>query len=171
VTRRDLVLALRTVGPATIALGIVIGVLPGRAELVIRIYALVVGAVAIAIALRVLQRAYPPATSLPTPAAPERERRRVPETLAVIEREAAIGVLSAFELHQRLRPRLRLIAAGLLDTRRRMALDDDPEASRAALGNTTWELVRPDRRPPQDRLASGLPVESLRIVVKSLENV
>jgi hypothetical protein len=59
----------------------------------------------------------------------------------------------------------------LLTTRRRISLDAEPEAARAALGGEAYELVRPDRPPPQDRLARGLPADELGRVVRSLESV
>jgi hypothetical protein len=80
-------------------------------------------------------------------------------------------VAGAFDLHHRLRPRLRTIAQGVLSTRRRVSLDDEPTAARAALGDDTYELLRRDRLPPEDRLARGLPVPELRRVVESLERV
>ena len=56
-------------------------------------------------------------------------------------------------------------------TRRRLSLDDDPEAARQIVGDETWELVRSDRPPPKDRPARGLPVSELDRVVESLERV
>jgi hypothetical protein len=169
VSRRDLFVVARLLVPATIAVALVAGVLPGRLELAIRIYALVVCAVGIGLALKVLGKAYPPAAPLFVVSRPPRGRRPVPEGLVVIERETAGGVASAFDLHQQLRSRLRVLAEGLLSTRRRMSLDADPEASRAALGEATWAIVRPDRPPPADRLASGVPIQELQVVVQSLE--
>jgi hypothetical protein len=88
-----------------------------------------------------------------------------------LEHETALGVSGAFDLHHRLRPRLRKIATGLLAARRRVSLDDGPEPARAILGDETWDLVRRDRPPPENRLARGLPVTELRRVVDSLEQV
>jgi hypothetical protein len=86
-----------------------------------------------------------------------------------LEDEAALGVAGAFDLHHRLRPRLRPLAIGLLSSRQRISLDGDPEAARAALGPKTWDLVRHDRPPPEDRLARGIPISELRSVVETLE--
>jgi hypothetical protein len=52
-----------------------------------------------------------------------------------------------------------------------VSLDHEPAAARAALGDDTYELLRPDRVPPEDRLARGLPVPELRGIVESLERV
>jgi hypothetical protein len=77
----------------------------------------------------------------------------------------------SFDLHYRLVPRLRSIASGLLESRRRIALERQPEAARAALGETTWSLVRLDRAAPDDRLARGIPPAELARVVDSLESL
>ncbi len=118
-----------------------------------------------------LRRRYPRARPL-RPAQPTRgERRRPPGSLARIEHEVALGVAGAFDLHYRLVPRLRALALGLLATRRRVSLDASRDASRAMLGETTWELVRSDRRPPSDRLARGITPAELSSVVDALERV
>ena len=93
---------------------------------------------------------------------------RVPE-LERIEREVTLGQATAFDLHFRLRPTLRRIASELLRARRGIDLDGEPRAARRALGDETWELVRADREPPQDRFGRGIELASLRRVVESLE--
>jgi hypothetical protein len=52
-----------------------------------------------------------------------------------------------------------------------VSLDADLEESRRLLGDETWELVRPDRPPPEDRLARGIPPEALGRVVGTLEAI
>ena len=127
---------------------------PGRLGLGARIYALVLCVTALVLALIALRRAFPSETPL-------RESRRAlsrprpPASLARIEHEAALAVASSFELHYRFAPRLRSIAAGLLMSRKRVSLAAQPAAARDALGDPTWELVRPDRPAPEDRLARG----------------
>jgi hypothetical protein len=96
-------------------------------------------------------------------------RRPPPASLARLEHEAALGVAGSFDLHYRFVPRLRSIASGLLASRRRIALDTQPEAARIALGADTWGLVRPDRIAPADRLGRGLSPAQLEQVVDSLE--
>jgi hypothetical protein len=83
----------------------------------------------------------------------------------------ALGIAGAFDLHHRLRPRLRTLAAELLATRRGISLNGAPGRARDLLGDETWELVREDRPPPEDRQARGLPINELRDVVESLERV
>ena len=169
--RRDIRGALRALVVPTLALLGVAVIVPGRIPLAIRIYALVVCGAVLVLALRSLRRLYP----RPRPLRPRKARRarsrRPPPSLARIEHEAALGVAGAFDLHFRLVPRIRSIASGLLASRRRVSLDSDPEAARRRLGSEVWEVVRDDRPAPEDRLARGIAVADLRVVVESLEQV
>jgi hypothetical protein len=157
----------------TIALAIVAAVAPGRLSLALQIYGLVVAGMALLALLLALQRAYPPLDrSLVDEALerPEREEERLTE-LARLEREVTLGVASTYDLHFRLRPTLRETASSLLLVRRGVDLDREPARARAVLGDETWELVRPDREPPADRLARGLDPEVLVSTVESLEAI
>jgi hypothetical protein len=156
--------------PATLALLFVVAFVPGQLTLAARIYALVVCGTALLAALGALRRAYP-SVAPRSRKARGRPRRRGPSSLARLEDETALGVAGSFDLHHRLRPRLREIAAGVLEARRRVSLDRDPEVAQELLGAETWSLLRPNRPPPEDRLARGLPVAELRRVVDSLERV
>jgi hypothetical protein len=169
--RRDLGAAAQVLIPATLALAVVAVVVPGRLGLAARIYALVVCGTALLAALRALRRSYPPTSSLRRGVRGSTRGRRAPASLARLEDETALGVAGAFDLHHRLRPRLRAIAAGVLETRAHVSLDGDPLRAREVLGNETWSLLRADHPPPEDRLARGLPVDELRRVVESLEEV
>lgn len=155
----------------TIALASIVVFLPGRATLAIRIYALLVCGVVLALVLAALLRAYPAASRLRPAAGRAGRGHGQPQSLARLEQEAAIGVAGAFDLHYRLRPRLRDLAVDLLATRRRISLDGSGDEARRVLGDETWELVRDDRPPPEDRLARGLDPTALRRVVDSLERV
>ncbi len=168
--RADVRSALRFLRLPTLALIGIAVFLPGRLELAIRVYALLLSGIALLLVLAALRRAYPPAAALRPPPGRAPVARR-PGTLSRLEHVSALGVAGAFDLHHRLRPRLRGVASGLLMARRRVSLDAEPEIARAVLGEETFELVRPDRRPPEDRRARGLPVEDLRRVVESLERV
>lgn len=169
--RRDLGGALRALVVPTLALVVITAFVPGRLALAVRVYALVVCAVALGLALTALRRAYPRVRPLRPRPGRRSHRRDPPPSLARIELEAALGVAGAFDLHFRLVPRLRSITAGLLASHRRLALDAEPGAALRILGPETWELVREDRRPPEDRLARGLPAPDLRRVVESLETI
>ena len=155
----------------TIALAVAAAVAPGRLELELRIYTLVVAGIALLAALGALRRAYPPPERSIVDEAleqPRHEEERLPQ-LARLEREVTLGVASSYDLHFRLRPTLRETAAGLLAVRRGIDMDRQPDRARRALGDETWELVRPDLPPPTDRLARGVEPERLRHVVETLE--
>jgi hypothetical protein len=156
--------------PTIVLVGVVV-FLPGRASLAARIYALLVCVVVLALALDALLSAYPAAARLRPRGRAADLARRPPHSLVRLEQEAAIGVASAFDLHYRLRPRLRDLAIDLLDTRRRISLDRHGVEARAILGDATYELVREGRPPPKDRLARGLAPAALTEAVESLERV
>ncbi len=169
--RRALGRAARLLAVPTLVLGVVFAFVPGRAEVGVRLYALVVAAVVLGLFIGGLRRAYHREAS-PRPAEGRtRDRRSVPPTLGRLEQEVALGVAGTFDLHHRLRPRLRALASGLLAARRGIDLDLHPERAHQALGDEAWELTRPDRPPPTDRLARGIPIRDLDRVVESLERL
>jgi hypothetical protein len=168
--RREVRRALRLLVVATFALVVIAAFVPGRLGLGARIYAIVLCVTALVLALMALRRAFPAERPLHEGGrAPSRSPP--PASLTRIEHEAALAVASSFELHYRFAPRLRSIAAGLLASRRRISFTAQPAAARDALGHSTWELVRPDRPAPEDRLARGLTAHDLERVVDSLEAV
>jgi hypothetical protein len=169
--RRDLVGAARLLILPVAAFAFVLAFVPGRAGLAIRIFALVLCGMGVVLMVAVLRRAFPPADPLRPPERHRKEPRSVPETLVRMEARTALGVAGAFDLHFRLRPRLRRLADELLASRRGIALDAEPERAKEALGDETWEVVRADRPAPTDRLARGIPIPELKRVVESLENL
>lgn len=168
---RDLRRAARLLVLPTLALGFVLAFAPGRVGLALRIYALVVCGAALLLVLSALRRAYPPETPLHARVARDSPARTVPGMLARLEQEVALGTAGSFDLHHRLRPRIRTLATELLAARRGVSLEGSPERARELLGEDAWDLVRPDRPAPADRLARGLPINHLRRVVESLERL
>ena len=154
--RRDVLAAARWLIVPTVALGIVAAFLPGRRQLVVRIYALILCAAVLGVALTALRRAYPAASPLRrTKGAPA--GRRPPPSLARLEQVTALGVADAFDLHHRLRPRLRRIAVGLFAARHQRALDAHPDESRRVLGEDAWDSSAGPpaaRGPPGPRAAT-----------------
>ena len=169
--KRDLTAALRLLVLPTLALVGIVMFAPGRVGLGVRVYALVLSAVALGLALSALRRAYPRARPLRSRARRADGGRRPPPTLGRLEHEMALGVAGAFDFHHRLRPRLHQLTLGLLATRRGVLADAHPASARGILGDETWHLVRRDAPPPEDRLARGLPIAELRRVVESLERL
>jgi hypothetical protein len=81
------------------------------------------------------------------------------------------SVASTFHLHARLRPILREIAAHRLSMRFGVDLDREHGRAQELVGGDAWELVRPERPPPSDRLAPGPPASHLNKVVEELERI
>lgn len=147
--------------------------LPGRAGVAVHLYVLALAAFGLGHMLRLLRAWLPERRASLVDAALAPRRRpatRIPE-LERIEREVTLGQTTAFDLHFRLRPTLRRIASELLRSRRAIDLDREPEAARRALGDETWQLVRPDREPPAERFGPGIELASLRNVVAALEAI
>jgi hypothetical protein len=87
-----------------------------------------------------------------------------------LDRVVSTATAHAGELHLRLRPILREIAADGL-RRRGVELDAQPEAAQQLLAPQTWELVRPDRPRPADAFAPGLAPKRLDAVLDDLEGL
>ena len=168
---RDLVRAGKLLVLPAAALGVALWFLPGRAGIAIRIFALVLLGAVLLLMMAALRRAFPRTTPLRPRAKQQRPVRATPETLVRLETRTALGVAGAFDFHYRLRPRLRGLATELLASRRAIVLDEDPERARVVLGEETWQLVREDRPPPEDRIARGIPIRELTRAVESLERI
>ena len=94
-----------------------------------------------------------------------------PRSLAQLENESTLAIGDALDLHFRLRPHLRLIAAGLLEGRHGVVLDREADKAKRSWAVETWELLRDDRASPADRHARGLTPDALERVVLSLERL
>lgn len=90
--------------------------------------------------------------------------------LPPLEQLMSIAQDNALDVHVRLRPVLRQIAADRLAAHR-IALDRQPQAARAVLGDELWELVRADRRAPAAPRGPGLPLARLEALVTTLEDL
>jgi type IV secretory pathway TrbD component len=88
--------------------------------------------------------------------------------LEELEHAVEFAGSTAFDFHFRLRPHLMRAARGALD-RHGVDLEGQPERSRQLLGQEAWELVRPDRPPPERRNARGLDLGRLQRVVDRLD--
>ncbi len=157
---------------ATAGLLIARSIAPGRHELELDIYVLVLGALAL-LAMISLQRRIVPSergsrlAAALDPARPEPQR--IPE-LDRLERELNLGASRDFDLHYRLRPVIREIALSRLE-RRGLRLDSGSAAVRELLGDDLWQLVSPDRERPRDRQAPGPGLAELRQSVETLERL
>ena len=160
-------------GLATLALLLTIFSAPGRKELELDVYVLVLGALAVLGAVLATRQAFPLDRGSTLAAALEHDPREPlrPRELERLEREVTLGTSTAFDLHYRLRPILREVAEQRLLDRRGLRLERGARDVQAALGEELWELVRPGRKPPEKRYARGLAPEAVRRVVERLEAV
>lgn len=171
--RRAVYVALARAAAAGAVAAVVAAARPGDRALVLDVYLLFVGGLALLLFVRAVRAAIPAGTrsdferALRLGSAPARR----PEALTALEREVLLSSKTAFYLHYRIRPVLREIAAYGLSSRRGIDLDAEPEAARTVLGPEAWELVRPDREAPADRLGPGRPVTELRAAVDALERI
>jgi hypothetical protein len=80
--------------------------------------------------------------------------------LEKLEREVTLATASQYDLHYRLLPQLREIAQARLE---RAGREPGPET----LGRW-WELLSPERPPPEDRFSKGITQAELRALVADL---
>jgi hypothetical protein len=153
----------------TLALIVVLGVQPVSTGRILAGYVLALAAIGLAAGTRVLaadswrdRSSHFEHALARKPAEPTR-----PSELVRIEREITLGGSSAGHLHTRLLPLLRDAAAARLG----IDFELNPGRGQAALGDETWELLRPDRPAPADRNAAGLPLRRVRTVVDQLERL
>jgi hypothetical protein len=144
----------------------------GAHALLLDIYLLCMGAVLLLALVRATR-----------PQAPPERRSGFDQALAAMRRQPAdsgepalvrdleLSTYNAFHLHARLRPVLRDIAAHRLRTRYGVELDSEAGRARELIGGHAWELVRPDRRAPEDRLGRGPSLAELALVVDELEAI
>jgi hypothetical protein len=152
---------------ATLILVTTLAVVPDQAEVAADVYLLFLGGLSL-LGLVVLtgrsgeRRESPFDTARrprprPQPILPELDR---------LGRELSLGTQSAFDFHVRLRPVLREIADARLSARGQR-LEDAQEL----LGPEAWDLIRPDRPPPDDRHAPGADPAAVRRFVDALERI
>jgi hypothetical protein len=150
----------------------VLALVPEQRDLAVQAYALFLGGLVLLWLLGGTRSAHARRASSFDEARRTRPPRieRLPE-LARVEREVALGVGNAFDLHYRLRAPVRAVAATRLASRRGIDLDRQPEAAQKVLAPALWDLVRPDREPPGDRFGPGLGREQLRAVMDGLDRI
>jgi hypothetical protein len=156
----------------TTVLLVLIVLVPSRRSLFVGIYELVLAAIAVG-ALVGSFRIFEPRLGMRSPFEREPEKNEEPQPIAEldrIDRLVVLGGANEFDLHYRLRPLLRQIAAERLQDLYGIDLDRDPERARPLLGEGLWEVVRPDRQVGR-RSRPGLPATELAGHVARLEQL
>lgn len=146
--------------------------LPGRTELAVHVWLLVVLSIGLLALVAGIRQDVPPSASrfaaalLPPAAGTAR-----PPSLARVEREVSMGAETAFDTHYRLRPLFRTLTAGILLHRFGVDLERSPERARELVGDDLWALIAPDVSPPEDRGAAGTAPATIERAVADLERV
>lgn len=158
---------------ATIGLFVSRSVQPGRHELELDIYVLLVGTLAVFTAVLITRRAFPPSESSRLAEALRVEPKEPvrPPDLERTERLLTISTATAFDFHYRLRPILREVAEQRLADRRGLRLDGGGPAVESILGDELWQLVRPDREEPRERFSPDVDRDTLARAVERLEAI
>ena len=92
--------------------------------------------------------------------------------LETIKRGLAAAGWSQGELHYRLAPMVREVAAARLSRRHGIDLDRQPELARTLIGEgRVWELVRPGRERPDNWYAAGWSRRELEELLDELEGI
>jgi hypothetical protein len=156
----------------TAAAGVAALASSGVNAIVLDVYLLCLGGV-ILLALVRTTRVYAPTPRTSQFDAALAAMRRAPAESgeSALVRELELSTYNAFHFHARLRPLLRDVAAHRLRSRYGVELDAEPVRARELVGAVAWDVVRPDRPPPSDRMAAGPTVAELRVVVDELEAV
>jgi DNA helicase HerA-like ATPase len=167
--------ALRWVGlavPVVVALVAARMISPGRKELELDVFILVLGGIGLMVLAAELGRLAPTGEGSLVEVAlePEPPEERPIADLLRLERELSMASARQFDLHYRLRPILRDVAAARLE-QRGLDLDSGRPVVQELLGDELFELTAPGREPPKNRLAPGPGVEGLDRTISRLERL
>lgn len=156
----------------TAAAGFTAIAVSGVRDLLLDVYLLGMGAVLLLALVRTTREAGTSTPGSDFDRALARMGRRPSDSGALsLVNDVKQSTASSFHLHVRLRPVLREVAAHRLWMRFGVELDREPARARELVGGETWELVRPERPPPADRLAPGPRPAELHAVVERLERI
>jgi membrane protein required for beta-lactamase induction len=156
-------------GVSVLVVVVLLFALPGERELVLDIWFLAVGALALLATLHATVGRLPAEQPSPIDEPPAARADELPKDLADLENLVAMGAESEFDLYFRLRPRLRRIAEAKL---REHGIDFDatPDEAAELLGPAAWDLLRPDR-PRPDPTAKARSLPAITAVADALERL
>ncbi len=154
----------------TIGLVVALGLRPVSVREILAAYVLALTAIALVMLTRMArtEEEWERATSeLERALAPRRMTQSRPAELIRTERDLTLSSANAGELHARLLPQLREVAAARLSDRH----DVDLAHAQDLLGEEAWDYLRPDRQTPDDRTAHGLPLRRIAALVDAVERL
>jgi hypothetical protein len=159
-----------TIVVATIGLAIALGLRPISVREILAAYVLVLTAISLLVLTRMArtEEEWERATSeLERALTPLKTARARPAELVRTERDLTLSRTNAGDLHARLLPQLREVAASRLAARHDIDLAD----ARDVIGDEAWEYLRADRPAPDDRTAHGLPLRRIAALVDAIERL
>lgn len=151
---------------ATVVSGYLLLAEPSWRSPTLRVYVFVVGGLAMLALVAAAGDAVPRRRSSELTQALRGSLRGRPKVLPELEkqqREVTLACSASADLHYRLLPQLREISQARLE---RIGRSPGPET----LGRW-WELLRPDRRAPDDLFGPGIKLDELRELVRDLEKI
>jgi hypothetical protein len=154
----------------TIGLVIALGLRPVSVREILTAYVLALTAIALVMLTRMArtEEEWERATSeFERALAPRRTTQARPAELIRTERDLTLSSANTGELHARVLPQLREVAAARLSDRH----DVDLAHAHDLLGEEAWEYLRPDRPAPDDRTAHGLPLRRIAALVDAIERL
>ena len=156
---------------ATIGAGIALFFTAGARATVVDVYLLVLASVIMLALFRAARglRASHALSPFERAVAASRSPEPADTSPLSIERDVDLSRIEAVHFHVRLRPLLREIAAHRVRTKYGVELDREPDRARELLPSDVWEIVRPDRPFPEDRLAPGPSFAQQRKLLDGLE--
>jgi hypothetical protein len=155
----------------TAVLLVLVVLVPARRTLLVEIYELLLGAIAVGTLVSSF-RTFEPEAWLRSPFERTPERPDAPPPIAEldrIDRLVVLGIATKFDLHYRLGRLLRELAADVLHDRHGIDLDREPDRARPLLGDGLWKVVWPEREP--GRRTPGIDVAELAAHVDRLERL
>ena len=156
----------------TIAAGVALAFSSGLRAVLLDAYLVGIGAVLLLALVRTTRVQAPAAGPSNFDRALQKMRRPLADSGELtLVRDLDLSILSALHLHLRLRPILREIAAHRLRAHYGVDLASEPVRARELVGPAAWEVVRPDRPPPDDRLSAGPPLSYFREIAAELERL
>ncbi|HKF00330.1 MAG TPA: hypothetical protein VKG45_15540 [Actinomycetes bacterium] len=168
--------AVRSAGLALLATAVMLAaadLAPAWRSRVVAAWLLLLGALGLRLLAGAVRAGLPPPRPSEVAAALARPGRapRPPEAIVALGRRITLAGASDRLWHTGLRPVLIRIAADRLAWWHGVALDAEPRAARAALGERAWALLRPDRRPAGDQRERGPDLATLEALVADLERL
>ena len=143
--------------------------LPLNQALVLRAYAVVLGACALWLLAGLARQAHPPLPGWGLARRARPARAQGPAELRRLESAVLFSRTTAFDFHHGLRPLLRAIAEERLAGHHAVDLERSPEAARQLLGEEAFAALVTDPEP--DRRERGLALERLERLVRAVERL